>query len=333
VSRHGRRIPRLAAGRVIGHNPPPFPAEIPMWFKNLQLFALTASEPFTDESLEAALASVAFRNCGSLELASEGWVPPTGPAGETLLHAAGGFRVLCHCRQEKLLPAGVVNEIVAEEVAVIERQQGGVRLPRRDRQAVREAVFTRLLPQALPRNQRTHVVIDRHAEWLWFDVSSRNRAETVAACLREALGSLRVEPPRPNVAPAAVLTRWVGGGTLPEGFALGEQCELKDPADQSRVVRCRGLDLASDEVQGHLAAGMQVTRVGLQWHDRVAFTLDSELAIRGLQFLDILRDEANDVEARDERERFDADFAIMTLELARMLPPLLAPFDLPRALR
>jgi len=293
-----------------------------MWFKNLQLFRLLETPVADAETLEEKLAGQAFRDCGSLEFSTDGWTSPLGLGGETLVHAVGGFQLICACHQEKLLPPSVINELVAGEVLELERQQGGRRLPRRDRQAVREGIVTRLLPAALPKNRRTRAVIDPRGGWLWIDASSSARAEELLTLLRESLGSLRVAPPEASVTPATQLTRWLSGEELPAAFELGDQCELRDPADVSRVVRCRGLGLDEDEVQAHVAAGMQVQRLALAWHDRLAFTIDAELAIRGLQFLDIVRDQAHDVVAESDAERFDADFAIMSHELAQLIPEL-----------
>jgi recombination associated protein RdgC len=151
-----------------------------MWFKNLQLFRLLENPPTEVDVLEEALAKQAFRDCGSLEFSTEGWVSPLGLGGETLVHAVGGFQLVCACRQEKLLPPSVVGELVAAEVLELERQQGGRRLPRRDRQAVKEGILNRLLPAALPKNRRTWMVIDPRGGWLWIDSSSRARAESCA---------------------------------------------------------------------------------------------------------------------------------------------------------
>ena len=301
-----------------------------MWFKNLQLFRLLEAPPADVEALETALARQAFRDCGSLEFSTEGWVSPLGLGGETLVHAVGGYQLVCGCRQEKLLPASVIGELVAAEVLGLERQQGGRRLPRRDRQAVKEGIVTRLLPAALPKNRRTWAVIDPRGGWLWIDCSSRTRAEELVTLLRESLGTLRVAPPEASVSPATRLTRWLAGEGLPEAFTLGDQCELRDPLEQHRVVRCRGLDLTEEEVQAHVAAGMQVMRLALNWHDRVAFTVDSELSIRGLQFLDEVRDQLHDVAAETDAERFDADFTIMSHELAQLVPDLLEGFGIQR---
>ena len=59
--------------------------------------------------------------------------------------------------------------------------------------------------------------------------------------------------------------------------------------------------------------------MGLIWNGRVAFVLDEALLVRRLHFLDVvqesLRDGADSAEAL-----FDAEFALMTGELALLLP-------------
>lgn len=298
-----------------------------MWFKNLFLFRLVEPFKLTAEELADKLAPQAFRDCGSLDYTSAGWVAPLASEEQApLVHAGNGHLLLCARRQEKLLPPSVVNEMVAEEVRELEQQDGGRRMRRNERLAVREAIVTRLLPQALTRNRRTYVSIDPAGGRVWVDAASRNRAEDIATLLRESLGSLQLVPPSAEVSPAATLTHWVRSGDLPTGFELGDQCELRDPSDTGRVVRCRGLELDSDEVQAHLESGMQAMQVAMSWQERIGFVVDAEMTVRRLQFLDIVQQEALDVHVESEAQRFDADYAIMTLELARFIPELLAGF-------
>jgi len=79
--------------------------------------------------------------------------------------------------------------------------------------------------------------------------------------------------------------------------------------------------LDGDEVKAHLAAGKLPTRLALTWDDRISFILSEKLEIKRLAFLDILKEEA-EKSAEHADEQFDADFALMTGELARFLPAL-----------
>ena len=60
--------------------------------------------------------------------------------------------------------------------------------------------------------------------------------------------------------------------------------------------------------------------------DRLSFVLDQRLTVKRLKFLDIVQEAAREVDAQSAAERFDADFAVMSLELARFLPRLVDAF-------
>jgi recombination associated protein RdgC len=116
----------------------------------------------------------------------------------------------------------------------------------------------------------------------------------------------------------------------PAGLVLGDECELRDPAESGAVVRCRRQDLETDEVREHLKSGKQAFALGLTFEERLSFTLGEDLAVRKLRFLDVVQDEletsGRDAEAGD----IDATFALMTLELERLLQKLEEWFGLPR---
>ncbi|MDD2760269.1 MAG: recombination-associated protein RdgC, partial [Methylomonas sp.] len=63
------------------------------------------------------------------------------------------------------------------------------------------------------------------------------------------------------------------------------------------------------------------------WNDRLAFVLDENLLVKRLKFLDLIQEQAADIEASDEVEQFDADFSIMTAELTQFFPRLIELFN------
>ena len=69
-----------------------------------------------------------------------------------------------------------------------------------------------------------------------------------------------------------------------------------------------------------------VTQLALTFEDRLSFVLDQRLTVKRLKFLDIVQEAAREVDAENAAERFDADFAVMSLELARFLPRLVEAF-------
>ena len=56
----------------------------------------------------------------------------------------------------------------------------------------------------------------------------------------------------------------------------------------------------------------------MTWDDKISFILSENLAIKRIKPLDILNED-KDQRTADENERFDADFLLMTSELAKMI--------------
>jgi recombination associated protein RdgC len=225
-------------------------------------------------------------------------------------------------KEEKVLPAAVVREILAERVLEIESEQMRP-LRRREKQEIRDEVFQDLLPRAFTRSKLTYAYIDPRHRSILVDSATAAKAEELISLLRETLGSFPAKPLKVRRAPASVMTAWVDGTDPAPGFRLLDECELRDPGEEGGVVRCRKQDLSSQEIQGHLRAGKQVVRVGLEWSQRLSLVLGEDLTIRRLRFGDVVQEEAADSGGDDAAAKFDADFALMSLELERFLPNLL----------
>ena len=67
----------------------------------------------------------------------------------------------------------------------------------------------------------------------------------------------------------------------------------------------------------HFKAGKQCTRLAMTWEGKISFVLDESLAIKSVKALDVLSEKESST--RNEAERFDGDFMLMTVELAKML--------------
>jgi recombination associated protein RdgC len=313
--------------RLIGHNPPLFPQEHPpaMWFKNLRLFRLTQPFTLSPEALHDKLAEKTFRPCSSLEPFSYGWTPPLGHDSELLTHAANGYIMLCARKEEKVLPPAVVREMVGEKVRQIEEEQDRT-VRRKEREEIRENTLHDLLPRAFTRSTYTYAYISPADGWLVVDAASAPKAEELVSLLRNSLGTLPALPPAVINSPSRVLTDWLGGRSLPGDLTLEDQCELRDASEEGGVIRCSKLDLSSEEIQAHLKAGKRATKLAIQWREHLSCVLCEDLTIKRLRFLDLIQEAAQEVEADDAASRFDADFALMTLELSRFIPALIQVF-------
>jgi len=287
-------------------------------FKNARLYRLEEPSTIVADELEQRLPERRFHPCGSLQTASLGWQPPLGEQTQALSHAGNGCIALCARRQERLLPSTVVGEALDERVAELEDREART-VGRRERRQLREEVVLDMLPRAFTRSRQLHAYLDPVAGWMVVDAASEKGAEELVGLLRETLGSFRVRPPRPRNAPVALMTRWVASGALPDGLELGDACELRDPRDERALVRCSGQDLGAEEIATHLRAGKEVVKLALRWREQLEFLLQEDLSLRRLRFADALLDAALESDIEDEAARFDAEFAIMALQLRELI--------------
>lgn len=287
-----------------------------MFFKNLRLYRLTKPFELSAEELDEKLSPGAFRPCGSLELSSYGWVPPLGRHGIQLTHATNGDIMVCARKEEKVLPASVVRERVAEKVTEIEEAEMRT-LKRKERDQIKDEILQELIPRAFTRSSVTYAYISPRTGQILVDSSGAKKAEELLSALRNALGTLPVIPMATKQSPAVVMSGWVSRDIDSGEFALGTECELHEAGEEGGVVRCRKQDLAADEIQSHLEAGKKVEKLALTWAERVSCVLADDLSIRRLRFEDVVLEELGDAE--DDAAAFDADFAIMASELSRFI--------------
>jgi recombination associated protein RdgC len=298
---------------------------VSMWFRNLTAFRLVEPFAFTAETLTACLEPRAFQPCPSHQPSAAGWAPPLGRKAVDLVHAVAGRLLLRLRTEERVLPATVIQQALAERVAIIEDQQGrSVR--RREQRELRERLVEELLPRALTRCRDGYAYVDSVVGWLVVDSASSRGVEEITGFLRKTLDTLAIAPLEVRKPVAAVMTAWLTEGRAPAEFALGDVCELREAGETGGVVRCRGQDLTGDEIRAHLEAGKQVTQLGLIWNERIAFVLDEALVVRRLRFLDVVKETLRDSRTDSPEAVFDAEFALMTGELALLLPRLLELF-------
>lgn len=234
--------------------------------------------------------------------------------------AVKGHLLLALQEQTKLLPSSVVLEAAAEKAAKIEAEQG-YKAGRKQMKEIREAVLQELLPRAFTRSRRIWVWIDPVGGWLGID-GTPSDADAVLGALRDTLlEGLPVKMVRTRLSPGAVMTSWLAAGEGDAGFTIDCDCELRAVTNEKAAVRYVHHALDGRDVKDHLAAGKLPTRIALTFDDRVSFVLTEKMAIKRLAFLDVIKEEARQ-STQDGDLQLEADFALMSGELARLVPAL-----------
>lgn len=293
------------------------------FFKNAIIYRLTNPMQLMTHlpTLEDSLCAFQFNPCGSQDMARTGWVPAT-EQHHTLVHQANGQYLLTIQKQEKIIPGPVIKQHLNARIAKLEAEQAR-KLKKTEKDALKDEVLHSLLPRAFVKNNRTQLWIDITNGLIVVDASSAKRAEDALALLRKSLGSLPVVPLTTENPVELTATEWVRSGNAPTGFTMGDSAELKAILTDGGVARVKKQDLTSDEIATHIEAGKVVTKLALDWQQRVTFTLTDSMMLNRVKFCDELMCQNDDIDLEDSLARFDADFVLMTGELSALIKQLI----------
>ncbi|MCK9780897.1 recombination-associated protein RdgC [Proteus vulgaris] len=289
-----------------------------LWFKNILVYRLNKEIALSMDELEQQLASLAFTPCSSQDMTKTGWVSPMGDRGEALIHVAGKQVMICARKEDKILPATVIKHALQDKVEKLEGEQGR-KLKKTEKATLKDEVVHTLLPRAFSKFSQTFIWLDLEKQLVIVDSGSAKRAEDNLALLRKTLGSLPVVPLNFNESVELKMTEWVRSGELPAGFTLMDEAELKAVLDEGGVIRCKKQELVSDEIATHIEAGKFVTKLSVDWEDRLQFMLCDDGSIKRIKFSETLREQNDDIDKADFAQRFDADFVLMTGELSALI--------------
>lgn len=293
-----------------------------MWFKNLLIYRFTRPFELDIEQLETKLADFPFTPCGSQDLSKFGWIKPLGKSGQALTHGISDNILICAKKEDRVLPASVVKDMLQEKVDTIEAEQGRG-LKKKEKDALKEDIVHQLLPRAFPRSSQTFAWISPSQNLLVVDASSAKKAEDLIALLRKCVGSLPVVPVALTTPADVTMTEWLNKGNAAPGFELGDEAELRSALEHGGIIRCKEQDLTSEEIQHHLNADKLVTKLALDWSESLSFLLGDDMSVKRLKFSDLIKEQNDDVVTDDYAAKFDADFALMTGELTRFIPDLI----------
>jgi recombination associated protein RdgC len=296
-----------------------------MFFKNAQVYRLPENwhAQVSPADIDEQLCRRAFQPCGAQDAESRGWVSPAPQNGFSHLHTVGAHWMVCLQIETKILPAAVIKQEAEERAEVIAQQQG-YKPGRKQMKEIREQVLQALLPTALKKRRKVFAWIDPVGGWLVIDAPSQARAEDVLEVLRQSLDVLPLGMVRTEVSPTSAMADWLAGGEGPEHFKIDQDCELRAVTEDKASVRYTRHSLEGDGIREHLTAGKLPTRLALTFDDRISFVLTEKLEIKRLDFLDVIQDELHTQQPEDAAQLFDAGFTLMSLEMSRLIPALVA---------
>ena len=261
-----------------------------MWFKQLTIYPLNKDKLPDLEMLANKLQEAAFKPCMGLDWDSVGFSSPVSFSPEMVFPAQNTWRIALK-KEEKVLPAAVVRDILDEKINEI-REIEGRNVGRKEKIELKENITDDLLPRAFTKSSKTEAIIDSQYGFLLINQANSNRAEMLLTKLRDALGGLEAKLPRTQQSPGSLMTEWLLQSSAAGHFELDSDCELKGLGDAAPVVRISHQDLTAEEVVNLVKNGKIVTQLGLCWQDRVRFVLTQDFTLKRIQFLDVIQEEA-----------------------------------------
>ena len=261
-----------------------------MWFKQISFYPLNTAKLPELDTLADKLAAAEFAPCMGLDWFSEGFAAPVAFSPELVFPADYTWRVALK-KEEKVLPAGVIRDILDERVVEIQNAEAR-NVGRKEKQELKEQITDDLLPRAFTRSSRSQAIFDTKHGYLLVNNAAAAKAENLLTKLREALGGLEASLPNTKQSPGSLMTDWLLRGAAEGGFELDSDCELKGVGDVVPTVKVSKQDLTADEVVQHVKNGKTVTQLGLTWREQISFILTQDFTLKRIQYLDVLQEEA-----------------------------------------
>lgn len=290
-----------------------------MWFNNALIFHYELDET-TD--LATSLADEKMKPCPPHARFIYGWLPAFA---DELVQEIAGCSLICMGKEERILPRGVINRMLAERVQTLETQQGRT-VKRAEKAQLAEDLEFELLPKSFCLQKRLPALLDSVSKRLIINTASNTQASQLTSLIRKSVPGIRIEPLQLADNLAMRFAEWISNpASLPSAFQLASDCLLFSLDDEKKRFTCKGYELPAEEVLTLLSQGLAAAEVSLIWNERIQFTLTHDLTFKRMKCLDYLVDEFNDVrQLEEEYQQQDAALTLLSGELRSLVDDLLA---------
>ncbi|MGI9203589.1 MAG: recombination-associated protein RdgC [Woeseiaceae bacterium] len=283
-------------------------------FRNLRFYRLDCAWPGSEKKLSQDLEQAAFKPCGPLTERSSGWEPIDPNTSSMLARRVSGADLVKLRSQSRVLPPAVVKEELEARVEQFRQRMQEAPSPREKRRLKAE-VRDELLPKALLKSDRIWAYIDLKEKVLGIDSAQDAAAERLIRRLQVSIDGFNFAPLRFRRPVDELLTK-IFFEDAPSKFALGRECRMKDPGDSASTVRWSDFDLSDRTIRAHVANGMHLTHLAIEYDSVMRCVLDDNGVISKLRFVGM---DDDDIDHADPLARLDAEFVLVTGTLRRLL--------------
>lgn len=291
------------------------------WFKQLSFYILGKDGTPTAEAIAAKLAEAEFAHCLGLDWFTEGFAAPVPFDAALVFTTNGHAHRITLKKEEKVLPSAVIKEALDEKIMLIEQEEAR-KVGRKEKMDLKDRITDDMLPRAFTKSARIEAIFDTKRGYFLVNSATTSKAEGMLSKTRQALGGLEAKLPNTELSPRTLMTNWLLAGEAAGRFQLDSDCVQQGTGETSPVIRMAKMDLIEEEVVNHVKNGKIVTELGLIWDERVRFILTQDLALKRIQYLDVLQDEASE-HGEDMASLITAGQIIMVEALGALLDELI----------
>jgi recombination associated protein RdgC len=283
-------------------------------FRNVRLYRFKGDWPDSEAAVSSELSKTRFKSCGPLTERSSGWVAINPGAGELLARRLNGADLLKLRSQSRLLPASAINEALEDRLdeyrARMQEEPG-----RREKRRLKAETRDELLPKALLKSDRILGYVDISSKIIAIDTAQASVAERFLDILRIPFDNLSVKPLKYKQPVSELLARMFLGNS-PDKFSIGRECRMQDATDAGSTVRWNDFDLSNATIRNHVADGMNLTHLAIEYDNVLGCVIDENGTLSKLRFLGM--DDKETMPDNDPLGRLDAEFVLVSGTLRQL---------------
>lgn len=289
-----------------------------MWFNNALIYQYELEK---SADLPTLLAEEALKPCPPHARFIYGWLPVLA---DQLIHETANCALICLGKEERILPRGVINRLLAERIQILEAQQART-VKRAEKAQMAEDLEFELLPKSFCIQKRIFALLDHSTKRLIINTASNTQGSQLVALLRKSVPGIRIEPLQPMENLGVRFASWINNPSLlPASFQLASDCLLFSLDDEKKRFNCKGYELPAEEILSLLSQGLAAAELSIIWNERIQLTLTHDLIFKKLKCLDYLIDEFGEVrQLEDDHQQQDAALTLLTGELRGLTKDLL----------
>lgn len=289
-----------------------------MWFKNALIYDIHDDVSF--DLLEEQLRENALTPCPPHTPINYGWVEVLPDA---FSHSISKVYSLSLGQEERLLPKGVVNQLLNERVRKLEIQEDR-KVSRKERQSIQEDIIFELLPKAFCHQKKTSGIIDTVQKKLIIHTSNKTQGDHFTANLKKVMNNCGLTSWIKEKDYRPFFMDWLlHPENCPSVLTLGNYGLFVSEDDTKKKITFKNHEVSHDEIQHLFEQGYRPEALSFIWQERCQFILTKDAMIKSIQPLDYLIDELKETRQEDDAvAEADAALTLLSLELRAIIADL-----------